>query len=407
MLIAESTTVKNCRVNHQGFTPAQWVLGRLPTDSTSITAEEAEGYALGVHAELMEPEEQFARQLEIRQAAKMSFAKADSSRRVRAALLRKSVPLRGPYAPGDLICFHRKGRWHGPARIVGKDGRSTFWVIHAGIPIVVAENQIRPATSAEVMVKQILELRPSRKRQRDINEGVEDIPFHDDLVMPHLQHEDDQPSYLELPNEPGAQGGPMDFPGTAPPGLDLPMDVPAPPGLDLDFDAGGAPPASDAVGPSLEPQQPQPESEQAPTSAIPTVPSTPAMDQPIPQIGLNEALRRSADNLDGHHLRSMPPPTSTATTSRRDRSRSPHREAGNIPVPREEQAMDDSEDRRDRHFHAFLSHRNFGAYLARKPVKKKRQVGAGRELNYGKSATDVQTSPGSNQAQGMEQLETV
>ena len=96
MLIAESTTVKNCRVNHQGFTPAQWVLGRLPTDSTSITAEEAEGYALGVHAELMEPEEQFARQLEIRQAAKMSFAKADSSRRVRAALLRKSVPLRGP-----------------------------------------------------------------------------------------------------------------------------------------------------------------------------------------------------------------------------------------------------------------------------------------------------------------------
>ena len=42
----------------------------------------------------------------------MSFAKADSSRRIRAALLRKAVPLRGPYSPGDLVCFHRRNRWH-------------------------------------------------------------------------------------------------------------------------------------------------------------------------------------------------------------------------------------------------------------------------------------------------------
>eukprot|EP00435_Cladocopium_sp_Y103_P074865 s140_g51.t2 len=355
MLIAESTTVKNWRVNHHGFTPAQWVLGRLPTDSTSITAEEAEGYALGVHAELMEPEEQFARQLEIRQAAKMR-----------------------PYAPGDLICFHRKGRWHGPARIVGRDGRSTFWVIHAGIPIVVAENQIRPATSSEVMVKQILELWPSRKRKRDIAKGADNIPFHDDLVMPHMQHEEDQPSYLELPYEPGAQGGPTDFPANPPPGLDLPMEMAAPPGLDLDS-AVGAPPEA------AEPQQP--ESERAPTSVVPTVPSTPAMEQGhIPQLGLHESLRRSVNDLDGHHLRSMPPPTSTA---RRERSRSPHREAGNIPVPRDDQQVDDAEDRQARHFLAFLARRNFDVFLAKRAAKKKRQVGAGRELNYGKSMDDV------------------
>ena len=83
---------------------------------TSITSEEAESYALGVQSELMEPEDQIVRQMEIRHAAKMSFAKADSSRRARAALLRKSVPLRGPYAPGDLVCFHRRNRWHGPGR---------------------------------------------------------------------------------------------------------------------------------------------------------------------------------------------------------------------------------------------------------------------------------------------------
>ena len=126
MLIAECASVKNNRINHGGFTPSQWVLGRLPTDMTPITSEEADSYALGVQSELMEPEDQFARRLEIRQAAKMNFAKADSSRRVIAALLRKSVPLRGPYPPGDLVCFHRRNRWHGPGRIFGKEGRSTF-----------------------------------------------------------------------------------------------------------------------------------------------------------------------------------------------------------------------------------------------------------------------------------------
>ena len=182
-------------------------LGRLPTDMTSITSEEAESYALGVQSELMEPEDQFARQLEIRQAAKMSFAKADSSRRVRAALLRKSVPLRGPYAPGDLVFFRRRNRWHGPGRIVGKEGRSTFWIIHAGIPIVVAESQIRPASAAEVMVKQILELRPSRKRKCEIDEGNENLNFGDDPTLPHMLQEDeaDAPSYLELLHEPGCK----------------------------------------------------------------------------------------------------------------------------------------------------------------------------------------------------------
>ena len=394
MLIAESTTVKNCRVNHHGFTPAQWVLGRLPTDFTSVTAEEAESYALGVQSETLEPEDEFAKQLEIRQAAKMSFAKADSSRRIRAALLRKAVPLRGPYSPGDLVCFHRRNRWHGPARIVGKEGRSTFWIIHAGVPIVVAESQIRPATTSEVMVKQILELRPSRKRKREINEGDDEMPFSDDLHLPHLQQEDDQPSYLELPHEPGmpsseGAGAPIADPAGvdlgAPPGLDLPVEVQSPPGLDLDFTAGGPPQEDTNMSSGPMQQEAQPESERPPSSGVPTVPSTPAPLQ-VPQLGLNEALRRSANDLDGHHLRS---PRSIAN-AHRGRSRSPHREPGNIPVPPELQQDAEEELRQDRRFSHFMAHRDFDVFLARKAPKKKRQVGAGRELNYMKSEPHVQ-----------------
>ena len=82
-----------------------------------------------------------SKQLEIRQAAKMAFARVDSTRRVRAALLRKSVPLRGPYNIGD--------------RIVGREGRGSFWVIHGGVPIVVPESNMRPASTTEIMAKQL------------------------------------------------------------------------------------------------------------------------------------------------------------------------------------------------------------------------------------------------------------
>ena len=176
MLISEVAMVKNCRVNHHGFTPIQWVLGKLPKEVTSLTSEHAEGRDLGVQEEVQEPEDIFSRQLQIRQAAKVAFAKADSSRRIRSALLRKAVPLRGPYVPGDLVCFHRRNRWHGPGRVIGRD--------HGGIPIVVAENQLRPATTSEVLAKQVPEMRPVRKRKRQLmaDGEAEETPFVEDLI---------------------------------------------------------------------------------------------------------------------------------------------------------------------------------------------------------------------------------
>ena len=72
-LISETCGVKNMRVNHQGFTPYQWVLGKLPVDETSLTSEEAEGRYLPVQEEIEESEDTFALRLQIRQAAKMAF----------------------------------------------------------------------------------------------------------------------------------------------------------------------------------------------------------------------------------------------------------------------------------------------------------------------------------------------
>jgi hypothetical protein len=49
--------------------------------------------------------------------------------------------------------------------MIGREGRSNLWLIHGGIPIVVAEESVRPALAGEVLAKQITELRPSKKRK--------------------------------------------------------------------------------------------------------------------------------------------------------------------------------------------------------------------------------------------------
>ena len=168
----ESTFVKNNRVHHGGFSPAQWVLGRLLVEVDSILGEDTSDQ-LGIHQEVLDGESAFSQQMQIRAAAKQAYSYLDSSQRVRAAMLRKSTPMRGPVVAGDLVCFWKKGRgkgrgrWYGPARVLGQSGRATLRVVHGGIPLTVSSESLRHATGGEVLAKRELELRPSRKRRRE------------------------------------------------------------------------------------------------------------------------------------------------------------------------------------------------------------------------------------------------
>eukprot|EP00435_Cladocopium_sp_Y103_P070581 s840_g35.t1 len=133
----------------------------------------------------------------MRQFAKEAYMRVDASQRIRKAMLRKSMPMRGPYNVGDLVSFSRKGRWFGPARVLGHEGKSSLWLVHSGVCVLVAETLVRPATSQEVLKKQLLELRPSRQRRRTIyqdDDQDDKIPFSEDTMTagalrePHHQH---------------------------------------------------------------------------------------------------------------------------------------------------------------------------------------------------------------------------
>ena len=103
------------------------------------------------------------------------------------------------------------------------------------------------------------------------------------------------------------------------------------------------------------------------------IPDTP-MQQPMQpaETQLQQAMRRSLDQLDGHPA---PPPGLGA----RQRSRSPLREARNVRIPEDNAMMSKAE---AKHFHCFVAKRF--------QTKNRKKAGAGRELNYDKETAEVQ-----------------
>ena len=308
-------------------------------------------------------------------------------------MLRKSTPMRGPYKPGDLVSFIKKGKWYGPCRVISNEGRSSLWLLHSGVCVLVAESACRPATSQEVLKKQVLELRlkPSRKRKRELFGEVEDdedmIPFQDDLTEAKRIRESGQAPYvdlhmdtLEFPGVPGVAVSPGDgameptVEATVPAQLLPTSDVEysptelaeTPEGYDpnLEYDFGNPP--------GLEPgdlgglHQPVPPSTPSSTlgslNSQPEREATPELRAPQPtnatpesstMTPLTQALRRDLGALDG------------------------------LPARRQAQF---SEEMDETPWQCFVLSRQVKKY---KNQKRNQKVGAGRELVFSKETPEV------------------
>eukprot|EP00435_Cladocopium_sp_Y103_P066574 s39_g28.t2 len=385
-LITECARIKNHFTNQNGYAPVQWVLGYLPTDRTSLIDGDPQEH-LGVHQQVADaedeqgPQDVFQRQLLMRQFAKEAYMRVDASQRIRKAMLRKSVPMRGPYNVGDLVSFSRKGRWFGPARVLGHEGKSSLWLVHSGVCVLVAETLVRPATSQEVLKKQLLELRPSRQRRRTIyqdDDQDDKIPFSEDTMTagalrePHHQQPvpfvDARPAagddVREVEMDLAAEFGPMSpGPSDAMPAPSIehypvqpqypnPVgifdDVPDEPMVELPQTLEVRPPPGLALpqdGTASAQSLPQPEPEVAPllTPRPPGQEAASELNPAMENSTLTQSLRRSAETLDG------------------------------IPISRR-QTSD-----------SFLASK-----AERKYKKKTQKVGAGMELHYQRKTQEIQ-----------------
>ena len=105
-----------------------------------------------------------------------------------------------------MVSFLRKqktGGWIGPARAVACEGKN-LWLLHAGIPVLVASNRVRGANAEEHLEVELLQKhRLSRK-----------TPFMDReaIRQPHRLQEEGQAPYVDMRPEAG--------PGLGSPGVE-------------------------------------------------------------------------------------------------------------------------------------------------------------------------------------------
>ena len=189
MAVTQAADVKNGLASLGGFTPSQWVLGRLPKNGIFKHEDEEE---LVVFDE--DPHSTFNRRNLMRETARAAWMQEDSSRRVRAAMLRKGGSEEAVYKTGDFVAFMRRRgggpKWYGPARVLVQEGKN-IWVLHGGVPIITSVHMVRPATAEQFLEEEILGKRKGKKRPRAF--------AREDVAQPHQLHgQAGQPGYLDF-----------------------------------------------------------------------------------------------------------------------------------------------------------------------------------------------------------------
>ena len=187
--LSESLHTKNSQSRIKGFTPTQWVFGKLPKEPGMATDEKMD---LGVLEALADERHEFAQVMEIRETARKAFVREDLSRRVAKAILRKAAPVSKEYGVGDLVCFKTdQSGWSTASRVIGFEGPKVVWLIHQGTPICAALDRLRPVNAAEALAYQHLKdekglgaIQGRKVGFVDISETIEPIEDGEDEYIP-------------------------------------------------------------------------------------------------------------------------------------------------------------------------------------------------------------------------------
>ena len=207
-LLSLSLAAKNEMHSLKGYSPNQWVFGQ---NKNRIQSYLQHGNHLPTSS-VRNNSETFEEALQRSNAARQTFLKADSRRRVLRAA-RGHARKTQEFEMGQLVYFYRKGRnntskheagWHGPARVVaiekqgdGQQNRtqgSVIWIVHATILYRCAPEQLRHVPvgvqgtfrelNGDSSPLQSLQQAGNRANYRDISQDLsgepEDSELHDD-----------------------------------------------------------------------------------------------------------------------------------------------------------------------------------------------------------------------------------
>lgn len=121
LILASCLTAKNSMAMNNGFTPIQLVTGVNPNLPSALSDDPP---ALeGVTSSRV-----FANRINAAHQARKAFVHADSSAKVKRALLKKISIRHENYQTGDRVFFKRTkdDKWHGVGKVIGRDGKVIF-----------------------------------------------------------------------------------------------------------------------------------------------------------------------------------------------------------------------------------------------------------------------------------------
>ena len=344
MIIATAivTQIRNAHPRANGYAPNQWVLGipevRIP-GSLRIDDDQE-------RLELLEaadnPQSAMARNLALRETARICQIKLDTDSRVRRALLHQSTPTRGPFPIGAYVYFLRQQqgadsrgfKWYGPARVIGVEMRNqkrgqedeiptgggqphSYWVRYGPSVVLVTGEQLRFASEDELVAAHVV---PQSVLEPEYTKGARnyvDLRHH---AIPMIEPSPDEQEQLEDEelHEPH-QSGPIPLP--------LPAAAAESPSLPSGIKRAEAIGSTDPISPT---RSTRPRTGPSPTDhssgALPPVPEDDDLEDPVPGHSFTHVpetppvqsagqghgdlqhAMQTPDRLDGHPLPPQPGP---------------------------------------------------------------------------------------------------
>ena len=160
-VLQEAASAKNSLSRQNGFSRQQWVYGYDNALPGSVLDRPDD---LAVHDHL-QTGGLFARKLNLRETARITWLQLDNSNRIRRAILQRPRQQRETFLPGETVYFYhlqQAGRpyqprtdnpqcWHGPAVVVTQQGSGTLWLSWRRTLLRIPVENVRPATEEEVL----------------------------------------------------------------------------------------------------------------------------------------------------------------------------------------------------------------------------------------------------------------
>ena len=121
LVLQAAVFAKNCLHSHLGYSPYQLVYGRQPRLPTTLEDE----------LPALCSKSNFEDHLNALHEARCNFLKAESSDRIKRALVSNVRTFERVYETGEEVFYYQNNRWRGPCTVIGRDS-SVIFIRHSG-----------------------------------------------------------------------------------------------------------------------------------------------------------------------------------------------------------------------------------------------------------------------------------